>query len=91
MRANKGYAAYIHEAFGNGYRLSEKNWSKLRSGVFYNPAHRMKDLTPTMILIFHAQDDPYIPWRAVSRFAVAAGIKLRLLARGGHLKTEHIV
>ena len=51
----------------------------------------MKGLTPTKILIFHAKDDPYIPWRAVSRFAVAAGIKLRLLARGGHLKTEHIV
>jgi dipeptidyl aminopeptidase/acylaminoacyl peptidase len=89
--SNKSYPAYIREAFGNGYRLSEKNWNKLRSGVFYNPAHHINDLAPAKILIFHAQDDPYIPWKSVSAFADAAGIKLRLLARGGHLKTEHIV
>jgi esterase/lipase len=89
--SNKSYPAYIHEAFGNGYRLSEKNWNKLRSGVFYNPAHHVKELTPAKILIFHAKDDPYIPWRSVSGFAEATGIKLRLLARGGHLRTEHIV
>jgi predicted alpha/beta hydrolase len=89
--SNKSYPAYIREAFGNGYRLSEKNWNKLRSGVFYNPVHHVKELTPAKILIFHAKDDPYIPWRSVSGFAEATGIKLRLLARGGHLKTEHIV
>ena len=89
--SNKSYPAYIREAFGNAYRLSERNWNKLSSGVFYNPAHHIKELTSTKILIFHAQDDPYIPWRSVSSFAAAAGIKLRLLSRGGHLRTEHIV
>lgn len=89
--SNESYPAYIREAFGNGYRLSEKNWNKLRSGVFYNPIHHVRELTPTKILMFHAKDDPYIPWRSVSSFAASAGIKLRLLARGGHLKTEHIV
>ena len=89
--SNKSYPAYIRQAFGNGYRLSEKNWNKLRSGDFYNPAHHILELTPAKILIFHAKDDPYIPWESVSGFAAAAGIKLRLLARGGHLKTEHIV
>ncbi len=89
--SNKSYPAYIREAFGNGYRLSEKNWNKLHSGVFYNPAHHVSDLSPQKILIFHAKDDPYIPWRSVSDFADTVGIKLRLLARGGHLKTEHIV
>ncbi|HEV3316847.1 MAG TPA: alpha/beta fold hydrolase [Candidatus Angelobacter sp.] len=89
--SNKSYPAYIREAFGNAYRLSEKNWNKLRSGVFYNPAHHVKELTPAKILIFHAKDDPYIPWKSVSGFAEATGIKLRLLARGGHLRTEHIV
>jgi dipeptidyl aminopeptidase/acylaminoacyl peptidase len=89
--SNKSYPAYIREAFGNGYRLSEKNWNKLRSGVFYNPTHHIKELTATKILIFHAKDDPYIPWKSVSGFAAVAGIKLRLLARGGHLKTEQIV
>ena len=88
---NPSYPAYIREAFGNGYRLSEKNWNKLRSGVFFNPAHHVKELTPAKILIFHAKDDPYIPWRSVFDFAAETGIKLRLLPRGGHLKTEDIV
>jgi pimeloyl-ACP methyl ester carboxylesterase len=89
--SNPSYAAYIREAFGNGYRLSERNWNKLRSGVFYNPAHHIRQLTPSKILIFHAKDDPYIPWRSVHDFAESAGIRLRLLARGGHLNTQHIV
>src|SRR5258705_4791156 len=29
------YAEYIREAFGNGYRLSDANWKKLRRGNFY--------------------------------------------------------
>jgi pimeloyl-ACP methyl ester carboxylesterase len=89
--SNKSYPAYIREAFGNGYRLSEKNWNKLRSGTFYSPANHIAELTPSKVLIFHAKDDPYIPWNGVSSFAAKAGIKLKLLARGGHLRTEDIV
>jgi dipeptidyl aminopeptidase/acylaminoacyl peptidase len=89
--SNPSYPAYIREAFGNGYRLSEKNWNRLHSGVFSNPAHHVKELTPAKILIFHAKDDPYIPWKSVRDFAAAAGIELRLLTAGGHLKTEHVV
>jgi len=89
--SNESYPAYIREAFGHGYRLSERNWNKLHSGVFYNPAHHIKELTTGKILMFHAKDDPYIPWRSVRDFAAAAGVKLHLLARGGHLRTEHVV
>jgi pimeloyl-ACP methyl ester carboxylesterase len=89
--SNKSYPAYIREAFGNGYRLSEKNWNKLRTGTFYNPVHHARELAPAKILIFHAKDDPYIPWRSVRDFAAGVGIKLRLFNRGGHLSTERIV
>jgi pimeloyl-ACP methyl ester carboxylesterase len=89
--SNRSYSAYIRAAFGNGYRLSAKNWNKLHGGVFYNPAHHLTELTPSKILIFHAKDDPYIPWRIVDRFAKRAGIRLKLLPRGGHLRTEYIV
>jgi alpha-beta hydrolase superfamily lysophospholipase len=89
--SNPSYAAYIREAFGNGYRLSERNWNKLHSGTFYNPAHHIRKLSPHKILMFHAKDDPYIPWRSVRDFAAAAGIQLHLLPRGGHLNTERIV
>jgi predicted alpha/beta hydrolase family esterase len=89
--SNKSYAAYIREAFGNGYRLSERNWNKLHSGVFFNPVHHLKEITPSKILMFHAKDDPYVPWRSVSGFAESAGVKLCLLKRGGHLSTDHVV
>lgn len=89
--SNPSYVAYIREAFGNGYRLSENNWKKLYSGVFYNPVHRVRELSPEKILMFHAKDDPYVPWRSVSRFAEKAGIRLHLFARGGHLSTEMVV
>ena len=89
--SNPSYVAYIREAFGNGYRLSEKNWKKLYSGAFYNPVHHVGVLSPEKILMFHAKDDPYVPWRSVSRFAKKAGIRLHLFARGGHLSTEMVV
>lgn len=89
--SNESYAAYIKEAFGHAYRLSERNWNRLRSGVFFNPIHHIAEFTPSKILMFHAKDDPYIPWKMVDGFAREAGIKLNLLARGGHLKTELVI
>ncbi len=89
--SNKSYPAYIREAFGNGYRLTDKNWNKLRRGNFYNPAHHVAELTGSKIMMFHAKDDPYIPWKQVDDFARRAGIRLVLLARGGHLSTSRTV
>ena len=89
--SNRSYPAYIRAAFGNGYRLSARNWNKLHSGIFFNPAHHLNELTPSKILMFHAKDDPYIPWKVVQRFAGRAGIRLQLFSRGGHLKTEYVV
>ncbi len=89
--SNKSYAAYIREAFGNGYRLTEKNWNKLHSGTFFNPAHRVNEFVASKAMMFHAKDDPFVPWRSVSKFARKTGIELRLLNRGGHLKTENVV
>lgn len=89
--SNKNYAAYIREAFGNGYRLSDRNWNKLRGGRFYNPAHHAREIDPAKVMMFHAKDDPYVPWRSVERFARRTGVRLKLLARGGHVRTEFIV
>src|SRR4029077_2733173 len=59
--SKENYAGYIREAFGNGYRLSDTNWSKLRSGTFYNPWHRRKEIKGSKVLMFHAKDDPNVP------------------------------
>jgi len=89
--SNPSYPAYIRAAFGNGYRLTAKNWNKLNDGMFYNPTHHLRELAPSKILMFHAKDDPFIPWKLVHSCARRAGTSLRLLSRGVQLKTEYAV
>ncbi|MGA8539238.1 MAG: prolyl oligopeptidase family serine peptidase [Terriglobales bacterium] len=89
--SNPSYAAYIRAAFGDGYRLSDKNWNKLRGGGFYSPLHHAEEVTASKVMMFHAQDDPYIPYRSVQKLARITGVRLKLLRRGGHLSTELIV
>jgi len=89
--SNPSYAAYIREAFGNAYRLSDRNWKKLRSGRFYNPAFHIEQIDPSKVMMFHAQDDPYVPYQSVKRFAEKTGIKLNLFRRGGHISTDETV
>jgi len=89
--SNPNYAAYIREAFGHGYRLSDKNWAKLYTCKFYNPAHHIDEITSSKVMMFHAKDDPSIPYRVVKDFADLTGVKLNSLNRGGHVSTEYIV
>jgi pimeloyl-ACP methyl ester carboxylesterase len=89
--SNPSYAAYIREAFGNAYRLSARNWKKLDGGKFYNPAYHTREITASKVMMFHAQDDPYIPYRSVENFARQTRVRLKLLQRGGHLSTDMIV
>jgi dipeptidyl aminopeptidase/acylaminoacyl peptidase len=86
--SNPNYAAYIREAFGGAYRLSAQNWQKLHSGRFYNPAHHVKEIDPSKVMMIHAMDDPYVPYKSVARFAAKTGIKLKSLRRGGHISTD---
>jgi esterase/lipase len=89
--SNASYSAYIRAAFGNGYRLSDKNWKKLRGGKFYNPAYHASEINPSKIMMFHAQDDPYVPYQSVAKFALLTGVRLKSLRRGGHLSTDLVV
>jgi len=89
--SNKSYAAYIREAFGRGYRLSDRNWHKLRSGKFYNPAYHADEIDPAKVMMFHAKDDPNVPYKSVKKFADRTGVKLNTLQRGGHVSTDYVV
>ncbi len=89
--SNPSYAAYIREAFGAGYRLTDRNWRKLYKGTFYNPAFHAEEITASKILMFHAKDDPSVPYRSVEKFAQRTGVKLKLFRRGGHLSTDTVV
>jgi dipeptidyl aminopeptidase/acylaminoacyl peptidase len=89
--SNPSYVTYIREAFGVAYRLSERNWAKLRSGTFYNPAEHIGKIDPSKVMLFHAMDDPYVPYKSVKRFADRTGIRLRSFRRGGHISTDGTV
>ncbi|HLX85944.1 MAG TPA: prolyl oligopeptidase family serine peptidase [Terriglobales bacterium] len=89
--SNPSYAAYIRAAFGHAYRLSDKNWKKLFDGKFYNPLYHARQITASKVMMFHAQDDPYVPYRSVQKFARLTGVQLKLLRRGGHLSTDLII
>jgi len=88
--SKENYAQYIREAFGNGYRLSDANWNKLRSGTFYNPWHHRNEIDASKILMFHAKDDPNVPYGRTRRFAEITGAKLKTLQRGGHISTDFV-
>jgi pimeloyl-ACP methyl ester carboxylesterase len=89
--SNPSYAAYIREAFGEAYRLSDRNWKKLGDGRFYSPIYHAHEMNAAKIMMFHAQDDPFVPYRSVVRFAKLSGANLKLFRRGGHLSTDIIV
>lgn len=89
--SNPRYAAYIREAWGSGYRLSERNWAKLRGEKSFNPTFHAGEITASKVMMFHAEDDPYVPYQSVKRFADSTGVKLKLFKRGGHLSTDFIV
>jgi pimeloyl-ACP methyl ester carboxylesterase len=88
--SKENYAEYIREAFGNGYRLSDANWEKLRSGIFFNPWHHRGEINPSKVLMFHAKDDPNVPYARSKRFAEITGVRLTTLKRGGHISTDYI-
>ncbi len=89
--SNPKYSAYIREAFGHAYRLSERNWQKLHKGTFYNPTHHINQINPSKVLMFHAMDDPYVPYKSVAHFAAKTGIRLKSLRRGGHISTDETI
>jgi pimeloyl-ACP methyl ester carboxylesterase len=88
--SKENYAEYIREAFGGAYHLSDANWEKLRGGTFYNPWHHRDEINPSKVLMFHAKDDPYVPYEGSRRFAEATGVTLKSLRRGGHISTDYI-
>src|SRR5437660_12746711 len=88
--SKENYAEYIREAFGNGYRISDANWAKLRGGTFYNPWHQKNEINPSKVLMFHVKDDPNLPYERSKRFAEITGVKLTTLKRGGHISTEYV-
>ena len=80
---------FTHEAFGNAYRGTKKDFNKLRGGTFYNPAHEAASIDGAKVLIFHAKDDKTVHVSTSIKFAHVTGAKLVLLKHGGHLSISN--
>jgi pimeloyl-ACP methyl ester carboxylesterase len=85
------YAEYIRQAFGSAYRLSDANWGKLRAGTFYNPWQHRNKIDGSKVLMFHAKDDPNVPYERTKEFAEITNARLKTLKRGGHISTDFVV
>jgi alpha-beta hydrolase superfamily lysophospholipase len=81
---------FTRAAFGNGYRGTKKNWDKLKTGKFYNPAHEAASIDGSKLLIIHAKDDKVVYARTSIEFAQKTRAQLVLLKEGGHLSLSRI-
>lgn len=83
-------AKFARDAFGEAYRGSRKDWMRLKTGKFYNPAAEAKVIDGKKLLLFHARDDRTVSYRPTVKFAKATGAQLVLLKHGGHLGSSFI-
>ena len=81
---------FTRSAFGNGYRFRQKDWDKLKGGVFYNPVAAIPQLDKNKIYIIHAKDDKVVYADTSIKFAKELGCKITILEKGGHLSTSSI-
>lgn len=79
---------FTKNAFGNGYRFAQKDWNKLKTGKFYNPASQTSLIDPKKIFIIHAKDDRVVPIKSTERFVRRTGCKFLFLKKGGHLSSS---
>ena len=75
---------YTGQAFGAAYRFDHKDFTRLKNGEFYNPAHHASELMGSKLLFIHARDDKETPFAPVKAFAKKVGAKLITLPTGGH-------
>lgn len=82
---------FTHRAFGDAYRFSHRDWMKLASGKFYNPAAAPEEADGKKIMIVHAKDDMIVRLTPARKFATRTGAALVILPHGGHLSFSTIM
>ncbi len=75
---------FFRDAFGEGYRLTKRNWKKLATGRFFQPIHQYDGYVGGKILILHNEDDRSVRSREVKAFAKRVGARYKGFKRGGH-------
>lgn len=75
---------FLSRGFGNGYRFSKVNWTRLSRNEFYSPLKEADTIEGEKLLLFHAKDDGSVLYSRTKAFASKTGAKLITLPRGGH-------
>jgi len=81
---------FTKSAFGRAYKIDLKNWNKLKTGRFYNPATETKSIDGKKILIIHPEDDKVVHYSPAVLFALKTKGKIIIPKKGGHLSTSII-
>lgn len=76
---------FTDEAFGDGYRIAEKGWKKIKGGNFYNPINHRDDYIPDKLLILYSADDTVVPIYPIEEFINHVQCHSFRLKSGGHL------
>jgi pimeloyl-ACP methyl ester carboxylesterase len=80
----------IERAFGVAYRYAPKDWKKLESGRFFNPALIKAGIDPRKLLVVHTRDDSCIPFSQSEEFCRRHGLNLVALNKGGHMSASDV-
>jgi esterase/lipase len=83
--------SFVHEGFGEGYRIAKDGWEKIKSGTFFNPSSEIDKIDGKKCLIIHAKDDHSISLDSVASFAKVTDSKLTLLSKEGHMGASDLM
>lgn len=81
----KKLAKFSKKAFGEGFRVKNGAWEKIKKGTFFNPIHEVKNIPGEKILIIHAKDDDIVHYLPVHKFAKQIGASFISSKHGGHM------
>jgi pimeloyl-ACP methyl ester carboxylesterase len=81
----------LKEGFGEGYRVHNNAWKRLKSGKFYNPTIEAKLIDTSRLFVVHAVDDKIIPIAPLRKFAEHTKLRPFVLRHGGHLSASAVM
>ena len=82
---------FMKKAFGNAYRFTDKDWSKLSSGTFFNPMSEVKKMVGGKITIVHGKRDTLTFSSTSKTFCAATGATYIEIATNEHFSTSKLL
>lgn len=81
----------VKQSFGEGYRVTKKNWKKLENGFFFNPVAHTDHIVGDKVLIIHADDDEIVLSDPVRQFSRLVNATLVMKKEGGHFSASRFI